>query len=113
MYHCSVQREVEGNTDVSLAIRFIPLPIFKRWKVKFEIWPDDILLRADKGGAGVPAAEFLRMLANLEDEPDTAAFRWDRMISDANCGWSFSMQSLPATSTYLCGKPALRKQVQL
>jgi hypothetical protein len=35
---------------------------------------DDSVL--DKGGAGIPAAEFLRMLANLEDEPDTAAFRW-------------------------------------
>jgi hypothetical protein len=54
------------------------------WKVKFEIWPHDILLRADKGGAGVPAAEFLRMLANLEDEPDTAAFCWSLMISDSN-----------------------------
>ncbi len=48
MYHSSVQRDVEGNTDVSLAIRFIPLPIFKGWKVKFvEIWPHDILLRAN------------------------------------------------------------------
>jgi hypothetical protein len=36
--------------------KFIPLPIFKGWKVKFDIWPHDILLRADKGGAGIPAA---------------------------------------------------------
>ncbi len=43
---------------------------------------DDSVL--DKGGAGVPAAEFLRMLANLKDEPDTAAFRWGLMISDSN-----------------------------
>jgi hypothetical protein len=84
MYHCSAQRDVEGNTGVSLAIRCIPLPIFKGWKVKFEIWPHDILLRADKGGAAIPAAEFLRMLANLEDEPDTATFRWGLMISDSN-----------------------------
>jgi hypothetical protein len=67
---------VEADLD-----KFIPLPIFKGWKVKFEIWPHD----ADKGGAGIPAAEFLRMLANLEDEPDTAAFRcWGLMISDSN-----------------------------
>jgi hypothetical protein len=43
---------------------------------------DDSVL--DKGGAGIPAAGFLRMLANLEDEPDTAAFRWGLMISGSN-----------------------------
>ncbi len=85
--------------------KFIPLPEFKGWKVMFEMWPHDILLRTnmatsmwqdmpamvafrdasvlDKDGAGIPAAEFLRMVLQL--------------------------QSLPESSTYLCGKPALRK----
>ena len=110
--------------------KFIPLPIFKGWKVHFEIWPHDILLRTnmstsvwqdmpamvafrdasilDRGGAGIPASEFLRMLADLEEEPDTAAFRWGLMISDS-LKMVLQLQSLPETSTFLCGKPALRK----
>jgi hypothetical protein len=84
--------KVEADLD-----KFIPQPEFKGWKVFFETWPHDILLRTnmatsvwqdmpamvafrdasvlDKDGAGIPASEFLRMLANLEDEPDTASFR--------------------------------------
>jgi hypothetical protein len=62
----------------------------------------------DKDGAGIPASEFLRMLANFEDEPDTASFRWGLTISDS-LRMMLQLQSLPESSTYLCGKPALRK----
>jgi hypothetical protein len=95
----------------------------------FEMWPHDIMLRTnmstsvwqdmpamvafrdasvlDRDGTGI-AAEFLRMLADLEDDPDTASFRWGLMISDS-LRMVLQLQSLPASSTYLCGKPALRK----
>jgi hypothetical protein len=117
--------KVEADLD-----KLIPWPEFKRWKVFFETWPHDILLRTNmatsvwqdmpamvafrdasvlnKDGAGIPAAEFLRMLSNIEDEPDTASFRWGLMISDS-LRMVLQLQSLPETSTYLCGKPALRK----
>jgi hypothetical protein len=117
--------KVEPDLD-----KFIPRPEFKGWKVFFETWPHDILLRTnmatsvwqdmpamvafrdasvlDKDGAGIPAAEFLRMLANLEDEPDTASFRWGLTISDS-LRMILQLQSLPESSNYLCGKPALRK----
>jgi hypothetical protein len=117
--------KVEADLD-----KFIPRPEFKGWKVFFETWPHDILLRTnmatsvwqdmpamvafrdasvlDKDGAGIPASEFLRMLANLEDEPDTASFRWGLTISDS-LRMMLQLQSLPESSTYLCGKPALRK----
>jgi hypothetical protein len=48
------------------------------------------------------------MLANFEDEPDTASFRWGLTISDS-LRMMLQLQSLPESSTYLCGKPALRK----
>jgi hypothetical protein len=117
--------KVEADLD-----KFIPRPEFKGWKVFFETWLHDILLRTnmttsvwqdmpamvafrdasvlDKDGAGIPASEFLRMLANLEDEPDTASFRWGLTISDS-LRMMLQLQSLPESSTYLCGKPALRK----
>ncbi len=117
--------KVEADLD-----KFIPRPEFKGWKVFFETWPHDILLRTnmatsvwqdmpamvafrdasvlDKDGAGIPAAEFLRMLANLEDEPDTASFRWGLTISDS-LRMILQLQSLPESSTYLCRKPALWK----
>jgi hypothetical protein len=108
--------------------KFIPLPEFKGWKVMSEMWPHDILTNMatsvwqnmptmvafrdasvlDKDGAGIPAEEFLRVLSNIEDEPDTASFRWGLMISDS-LRMVLQLQSLPETSTYLCGKPALRK----
>ncbi len=117
--------KVEADLD-----KFIPRSEFKGWKVFFETWPHDILLRTnmatsvwqdmpamvafrdasvlDRDGAGIPASEFLRMLANFEDEPDTASFRWGLTISDS-LRMMLQLQSLPESSTYLCGKPALRK----
>jgi hypothetical protein len=37
----------------------------------------------NKDDAEIPATEFLRMLSNIEDEPNTASFRWGLMISDS------------------------------
>ena len=62
----------------------------------------------DRDGAGIPAAEFLRILADMDEEPDTAAFRWGLMVSDS-MRMVLQLQALPASATVLCGKPALRK----
>jgi hypothetical protein len=62
----------------------------------------------DKDGAGIPAAEFLRMLAKIEEQPDTDASSWGLMISNS-LRIVLQLQSLLARSTHLCGKPALRK----
>jgi hypothetical protein len=47
------------------------------------------------------------MLADLEKEQDTAAFRWDCNLQLADDG--SPVRPIPETSTFLCGKPALRK----
>jgi hypothetical protein len=50
----------------------------------------------DRGGAGIPPSEFLWLLADLDEEPDTAAFRWGLMISDSHfvCPWNMSFLAL-------------------
>lgn len=109
---------------------FIPLPGFKDWTIRFQQRPANILLRPnmvtsvwqclpaliamreadvfDATGAGIGAAEFVRTLNDLEEDPDTASFRWALVINDA-LGLSVQLQTLPAASTVLCGKPAMRK----
>jgi hypothetical protein len=62
----------------------------------------------DQSGAGVSAGNFLRILTELEDEPDAASFRWAVVIDD-DVGIGLRLQTLPAAATVLCGKPATRK----
>jgi hypothetical protein len=117
--------DVEARLD-----SIIPLGIFKDWMVRFQQRPANILLRTnmttsvwqclgamvaareaeifDGTGAGIGAGEFIRNLNNLEDEPDTGAFRWAVVINDG-LTLNLQMQALPAASTVLCGKPAMRK----
>ncbi len=109
---------------------FIPSPTFKDWVVRFQQRPSNILIRPnlatsvwqclgalvamreadifDQLGAGVSAGNFLRILMELEDEPDAASFRWAVVIDD-DVGIGFRLQTLPAAATVLCGKPATRK----
>jgi len=109
---------------------FIPLARFKDWYVRFEQRPSNILIRPnlatsvwqclgalvamreaevyDNTGAGIPAGEFLRILEELEEEPDAASFRWAVVTNDA-LGVNLQLQTLPAAATVLCGKPAMRK----
>ena len=37
----------------------------------------------DQRGAGIGPAEFIRILDDLGDDPDSAAFRWAVVINDA------------------------------
>jgi hypothetical protein len=77
----------------------------------FEMWPHDILLRTnmstlvwpamvafrdasalDKDGAGIPAADLLQMIADIEDDPDTAAFLEDGVaVAVPSCKLYLSM----------------------
>ncbi len=54
------------------------------------------------------AGNFLRILTELEDEPDAASFRWAVVIND-DLGIGLRLQTLPAAATVLCGNPAMRK----
>ncbi len=109
---------------------FIPSPTFKDWVVRFQQRPSNILIRPnlatsvlqrlgalvamreadifDQSGAGVSVGNFLRILTELEDEPDAASFRWAVVIND-DLGIGLRLQTLPAAATVLCGKPAMRK----
>jgi len=111
---------------------FIPSPTFKDWMVRFQQRPSNILIWLnlatsvwqclgalvamreadifDQSGAGVSAGNFLRILTELEDEhePDAASFRWAVIIND-DLGIGLRLQTMPAASTVLCGKPAMRK----
>jgi len=117
------------KVDVPLE-KFIPLQRFAGWRIQFEFWPHDILLRAnmstsvwqdlpamvafreasvlDQDGSGIAPREFLRILEELDEEPDTASFRWALVISDS-LHMALQLQSMPASSTFLCGKPTMRK----
>jgi len=108
----------------------IPLPRFKGWTVLFEVQPHAIRIRPnlstsiwqdfpalimmreaevfDERGAGIEPVEIIRILYELEEDPDNAAFRWALIINDA-LGLSLQMQALPATSTSLARNPALRQ----
>ena len=109
---------------------FIPLPEFKGWVIRFQQRPANILIRPnmatsvwqclaalvmmneadifDASGSGIAAGEFVRFLNNLEEEPDAASFRWAVVTTDA-MGIGLQLQTLPASASVLCGKPALRK----
>ena len=117
--------------DVEVALdELLPYKQFRGWKVRFQQRPADVLLRLnmttsvwqclpalvamreaevfDGTGSGIGPGEFVRMLDELEEDPDTAAFRWAVVINDA-MGLNLQMQTLPGAATVLCGKPTLRK----
>ena len=117
--------------DVNVALdALIPIQRFRGWMVRFQQRPANILIRLNMAtsvwqclpamvamreaeifnneGAGIGAGEFVRILNDLEEEPDTAAFRWAVVINDA-LGLNLQMQALPAAATVLCGKPTMRK----
>jgi len=63
----------------------------------------------DDSGSGIPAAEFLSYLADLDESPDSFAFRW------ATTAWEdgrmkLQLQSLPASTVFLTSKPLLKGQ---
>jgi hypothetical protein len=107
----------------------IPTPRLAGWRLRYQVWPRDIAIRRnqttsswfdleallagrdaevfDRGGAGIPANEFLGMLSDME-APNTAAIRWAITIGDDG-NLRLQLQSLPASAPTLNGKPTLRK----
>jgi hypothetical protein len=116
-------------TVEALLFDIIPLDSFKGWFIKADFRPEDIVIRRnlttsawidgpalimrreaplfDDSGAGIPAAEFLRYLADLEDAPDSFAFRWATTAGEDG-RMKLQLQSLPGSAVYITGKPLLK-----
>ncbi len=126
-------RLVIGGTEV-IQVDFdlhqaVPVDQFKQWRVRYQIWPRDVVIRrnqstgdwldiealvagrdaeiVDAGGAFIPANEFLGILGGL-DPQRTASIRWAVVLGDDG-GVHLQLQTLPGSPTVLNGKPMLRK----
>ena len=107
----------------------IPNAIFAGWRIRYQLWPRDILIRRnmassewadieamaagrdveilDRDGAFVPQGEFLATLARI-DPPNAGSTRWAVTTSDAST-IQLQLQGLPASAPTLLSKPMLRK----
>ena len=107
----------------------LPLDTFKGWRFKADFRPEDIVIRRnlttsawmdgpalvmrseasllDDSGSGIPAAEFLRYLADLDESPDSFAFRWAATAGEDG-RMKLQLQSLPASAVFITGKPLLK-----
>ena len=116
------------DVDVNL-FNAVPSPRLAGWKLRFQTWPRDIVIRRnqatsawidlealiagrdaevfDREGAGIPANEVLGLLGELES-PNAAALRWAVVLGD-DSELHLQLQALPASAPVLDGKPALRK----
>ena len=120
-------RILEFEADLG---QLIPVHQFKNWRVKGQMWPRDINIRPnvfstgwvdlgasvamkemevyDSSGAGIPAAEFLRILNDLDDdEPCAASYRFAVVVGEDNKP-RIQIQSLPASAVLLSGKALLK-----
>ncbi len=61
----------------------------------------------DDSGSGIPAAEFLRYLADLDESPDSFAFRWAATAGEDRC-MKLQLQSPPASAVIITSKPLLK-----
>ena len=116
------------QVDIDLH-RTVPIDRFKQWRIRYQIWPRDVVIRrnqatgdwvdvealvagrdaeiVDAGGAFIPPNEFLAILAE-QDPPRSASIRWAVVIADDG-GVHLQLQTLPGSPTVLNGKPMLRK----
>jgi hypothetical protein len=65
----------------------------------------------DDSGAGIPADEFLRYLADLDEAPESFALRWAARAREDRRR-KLQLQSLPASTVYITGKPLFKGTVQ-
>ena len=115
-----LQRELDLAT-------IIPSTSFHGYRLQMQYWARDIQIRRntlttawqnvpdlvasndttvlDATGAGVPPAEFLRLLQEgNDDDPESAAFRWAIIVGeDGNP--RLQLQTLPCDAATLSGKP--------
>ncbi len=126
-------RVVLGGEDI-IQVDFdlfcaIPSPRLAGWRLRYQVWPRDINIRAnlttsnwhdleaivasrdaqiiDRDGAFIPQGEFLGMLADT-DPPNSGSVRW-AVISGDDGGLQLQLQGLPGSAPTLNGKPLLRK----
>jgi hypothetical protein len=100
------------------------------WSVNIQRWPRDITIRdgllsslwadlsaivsardasiLDSNGAGIPAAEFLRLLDEAEDGDAQAALRWAVTLNERG-RLAAQLQGLPASAPALNGKPSYKR----
>jgi hypothetical protein len=99
----------------------------KGWRFKADFRPEDIVIRRNLttsawmdgpalvmrreasllDDSGIPAAEFLRYLADLDESPDSFAFRW-AATAGKDGRMKLQLQSLPASAVFITGKPLLK-----
>jgi hypothetical protein len=121
-----------GDSTVQVDINLfdaIPAPRLAGCRLRYQVWPRDITIRRNQStsgwldleallagrdaevfnreGAGIPANEFLGILADME-APNAAAFWWAVTIGDDSSP-RLQLQALPASASTLYGKPTLRK----
>ena len=100
------------------------------WSVNIQRWARDIVIRDgllsslwtdlstivsardatihDNNGAGIPAAEFLRLLDEAEDGDAQAALRWAVTLNERG-RLAAQLQGLPASAAALDGKPSYKR----
>jgi hypothetical protein len=100
------------------------------WSVNIQRWARDITIRdgllsslwadlstivsagdasiLDSNGAGIPAAEFLRLLDDAEEGDAQAALRWAVVLNERG-RLAAQLQGLPASAAALNGKPSYKR----
>jgi hypothetical protein len=110
--------------------RLITDDVIGSWTVNIQRWARDIIIRDgllssswtdlativsardatihDNNGAGIPAAEFLRLLDAAEKGDARAALRWAVTLSERG-RLAAQLQGLPASAAALNGKPSYQR----
>ena len=117
---------IQVDFDLHCAVQ---ADIFRDWRIRYQIWPRDIVVRrnqassewidlealvagrdaeiVDAGGAFIPANEFLGLMSEL-DPQRTASLRW-AVVQGDDGAVHLQLQSLPGSTQVLNGKPVFRK----
>jgi hypothetical protein len=109
----------------------IPAPSLQGFKFSYQFWPRDIAIRRNMTtsswidvpalvaannaaailtptGAGLPSAEFTRVIGELPDEgPETGAIRWAVVVGEDD-HLKLQLQALPSDAASLNGRPLTR-----
>jgi hypothetical protein len=108
----------------------IPAPSLQGFRFSYQFWPRDIAIRRNMTtsswidvpalvaannaailtptGAGLPSAEFTRVIGELPDEgPETGAIRWAVVVGEDD-HLKLQLQALPSDAASLNGRPLTR-----
>ncbi len=112
-----------------LVIKYSTTSFARHLQGVVDFWPEDIVIRRnltmsawmdgpalvmrreasllDDSGSGIPAAEFLSYLADLDESPDSFAFSWAATAGEDG-RMKLQLQSLPASTVFITTKPLLK-----